>query len=550
MSSSLGVTQNTASNLPVKQRLAMEFRPKSKGLLNDFPYITYSIDDEELSSNLGEVLEKTGFICQSHSSEDIEKLTQFLIYSLKKDHLILVQFHTKQGGLNIVSLLRKLKNKNPRLSFKNVVPVFMAKASSASQQKIFKLLAGFDIRFACFLEPGSPVEKNMEDVMSGLLAFHESLTKRIKTDDQEDLDISIETRKSSEAIEQYKKILANADEIMTTDPEKAIELFTEAINLNPDFDALMKRGDAYYNIRKHLEALTDYKEANRLNKGKATPYAKMSVCCFSLLRKNSEDNRPDLAKKWFDMGLKALNNAKNVVNEIKEKGIFEEDVTASMYAPIISALAQTDLRELGLEEEAAKVEDFVVGMFDNTKDVVFDNMAQDIDSQIDYATLLARKKYYKKAEEIFRDIIEKDPESVGPAFNNFAVELRKNGEYGKAFQIYMELLKHTIPDRDIVTQNLMTAGSAYGEALRKEPNLEKAVSVYENILACAPDCAEREWVLCDLAMALLEMKDNAQASSKLMEALYINNKLMQTERFKKLYGDLVILKENMMMKLS
>ena len=58
MSSSLGVTQNTASNLPVKQRLAMEFRPKSKGLLNDFPYITYSIDDEELSSNLGEVLEK------------------------------------------------------------------------------------------------------------------------------------------------------------------------------------------------------------------------------------------------------------------------------------------------------------------------------------------------------------------------------------------------------------------------------------------------------------------------------------------------------------
>lgn len=550
MSSSLGVTQNTASNLPVKQRLAMEFRPKFKGLLNDFPYITYSVDDEELSSNLGEVLEKTGFICQSHSSEDIEKLTQFLIYSLKKDQLVLVQFHTKQGGLNIVSLLRKLKNKNPRLSFKNVVPVFMAKASSASQQKIFKLLAGFDVRFACFLKPGSPVEKNLEGVLAGLLAFHESLTKRIKTDDQEDLDISIETRKSSEAIEQYKKILADADEIIKTDPEKAIELFTKAIELNPDFDALIKRGDAYYNIKKYVEALTDYKEANRLNKGKATPYAKMSVCCFSLLRKNSEANRPDLAKKWFDMGLKALNNAKNVVNEIKEKGIFEEDVTASMYAPIISALAQTDLRELGLEEEAAKVEDFVVGMFDNTKDVAFDSMTQDIDSQIDYATLLARKKYYKKAEEIFRDIIEKDTESVGPAFNNFAVELRKNGEYGKAFQIYMELLKNTIPDRDIVTQNLMTAGSAYGKALRKEPNLEKAVYVYENILACAPDCAEKEWVLCDLAMTLLEMKDNAQASSKLMEALYINNKLMQTERFKKLYGELVILKENMMMKLS
>lgn len=46
--------------------------------------------------------------------------------------------------------------------------------------------------------------------------------------------------------------------------EEAINLFSEAIEVNPNFEVLVDRGDAYYKVTKYIPALYDYREANKL----------------------------------------------------------------------------------------------------------------------------------------------------------------------------------------------------------------------------------------------------------------------------------------------
>jgi len=67
-------------------------------------------------------------------------------------------------------------------------------------------------------------------------------------------------------------------------PRKAIELFTQAIELKPDFNSLMKRGDAYFKIREYLSALRDYRDGNRLERQQPDPNSKISICSFNLVK--------------------------------------------------------------------------------------------------------------------------------------------------------------------------------------------------------------------------------------------------------------------------
>ena len=146
-------------------------------------------------------------------------------------------------------------------------------------------------------------------------------------------------------------------------------------------------------------------------------------------------------------------------------------------------------------------------------------------------------------------IIKQDYKVGGPAFNNVAVELRKNGEYGKAFNAYIVVLQYEVPDRDIVLQNLVMAGRKFARKLREESKFEEAVKVYKKILEHAYRVGGREWVLCDLSLTFLKMNDRPQAALRLLEAMYIDTKIMESEQFKP-YKDLLILRQEMIGKLS
>jgi len=132
-------------------------------------------------------------------------------------------------------------------------------------------------------------------------------------------------------------------------------------------------------------------------------------------------------------------------------------------------------------------------------------------------------------------------------YNNFAVELRKNGENGRAFEIYLDVLKYDVPDREIILENMKTAGLKFAEEFRGNMKLDEAIAVYKKILQQNP--RKREFILCEMAMTYLEMQDQASASSRLMEAIYINPKLTEAPEFRS-YGDLYNIGAEMIKKIQ
>ncbi len=548
------ITAKVSEHLPAKQKLAIEFKGKLKNLVTEYQYITTCIDDEELADNLGDVLGKVGFINNTHAASDsFEKLTQKLVYDLKKGHLMLVHYQTKMGGKTIIDLLRAIKRKDPRTPFKNaVIPVFKAKPDSDKLQKLFLLLGGFDINFAIFVTPGATIEANLEAVLRDLDYFQGLLKKNFALDEIEaPPPVSQSIREGAGKVDEYKNLLDQAEMLMDDDPQQAIELFTEAIKLKPDFGALIKRGDVYYNGREFLNALSDYREASGLKKSAADPYAKMSACCFALARETAQTKGPEDAKKWLDRGFDALDDAEAIIEELEDEAVLHpEKALDNPYGHIISALTVADIRGLGLQDEEDRIDEIMTRTLAKSKESSFAVIGDDIDSKIDYAILLARSKYYHEAENVFREVITQDKDSAGPAFNNFAIELRKNGEYGKAVDIYIELLEYDVPDKDIIRQNLITGGLHYAKKLRGDFENEEAESVYKKILENSGRIDGREWVLCDFAMLNFETHNKAAAASRLMEAVYINPKLLRSERFNKNYLDLVRLSREMVSKFT
>lgn len=536
--------------LPKKQRLVMDFKPKIKDLAAEYTYITYSIDDADVSQNLSEVFEKLGFITHSVSGKDRRNLIQNLVYSFRKSHLILLHYPAKIDGSTIISVLNEIKASEPFKSFKHIVPIFISSPDSARQKQLFRLLSVFDMRYAIFLTPGATAEANLETLLEELVRYHKILKKGIVLKEWEKPEVARDYDEKAGTIASYKELVRKGEEIMVSDPAAAIELFTQAIELKPDFPMLIRRGDAYYKIREYIPAIHDYREAHLLEKDEAAPYAKIGACCFALVKAAAGDDDMENARRWHKLGIDSLNRAEQIAARLTEREEYTlENILESPYKSIISALAEADLRGLGMRDAEAEITDTLARVFHNIQEVDFSAAGLDVDVRIDYAVLLTRQKNYIEAENIFRELIRQDPARVGPAFNNYAVELRKNGEEGKAFNAYLELLKYDIPDRDIVLQNFVTAGRRYARALRDEKKYEQAATAYKNILIYAVGVDGREWVLCDLAMAFMEMGDPAQASARLMEALFLNPGLMEDEGFEP-YGELRSLKDEMVKRLA
>ncbi len=531
-------------NLPFKQRIALEYAPKLESLVKKFGHVSYKLEDQTLATNISYVFEKIGFACHPQPDQQARVLVMNVVKWLDKGHLVLLHFKPKSTDFNLVHLLREIKLAAPGCRLEGLVPIFVGAVTSQKQMEIFKLLGAFGILYASFLTLEGPTDKNIEELLSDLGKYADLLksdTARIKG--------VIDTGEEDPAkVKKYRELMAKGKQLMDEHKyEEAINSFSEAIILGPNFKLLMERGEAYYQSRQYIPALNDFREAAKLEKAVPDPYAKIGACCLSMVKNAALAEGAEKARKWFSMGMKYLKDAEGIVVKM-EKGNerYPERLPLIPYAPILNAIAELDIRGLGfpdMEKQMASFGAEVLGKLDLQDGVISDNS---VDTRIDRAILLTRYKNYDEAEKLFRGLVTEDPENVGPAFNNFAVELRKNEQYAKAFEIYQELLKFSLPDRDIVVENMKTAGLKHASDLKEKMKYGESVAALRNILIHKPK--HREWVLCELAVTFLEMQDQAQASFSLMEALYVNPKLMQSERFAP-YKDLGNLRQEMMKKL-
>jgi tetratricopeptide (TPR) repeat protein len=544
--------ENEASSqlLPPLQKLYIEYKPKLKELAGKYPRVSCYVDDPVLSANIGDIVSKAGFLTQPTPRDIAAKaLTGNLLNWLKNGDLVLIHYRPTSSGSTLVTILRELKRKAPFILNMGLIPIFMGATSSSKQKELFRLLGHFGVRYCLFLEPNAHFENSVEGLLRGLVEYNALLKSDFDTGGEKPEGEG--TGLDTAAIGKYRRLLADGERLMKeSDYEAAIQLFTEAIELKPDFNILIKRGDAFYKSAQYVAALNDYRYANVLEQAMPEPFAKVAACCFRLMKEPKAGHNPEKLKTLFVMGMKYLSEAeKHTDNMAKERAHTPERLPPEPYAPMLSALVDIDPRGPGLSGHETQFSALVSRIMEKTKSVNAENSDVDVDIRIDKAILLTRQGEYEEAEKVFRDIIKVDPEAVGPAFNNFAVELRKSGQYGKATAIYEELLGFDIPDKQIVAENYKTAARRHAATLRDKMRFTEAVAVYDKLLSITAKSKGREWILCDQAETFLEMQDQALASSRLMEAVYINPNIYDTEEFKK-YSDLGNLRSEMMKKLA
>ncbi len=536
-------------NLPVKQRLPMLYSQKLEYLRETYKHIYIKFETAGITTDLTDVLAKTGFLPHPQPEQKIKVLIHNIIKWLDPGNLLILHFRPKFTEFNVVNLLREIKLAAPTCRFEGLIPVFFGAVSSTKQMELYKHLGAFGIRYVLFLTPGASPDHTLQEIMEELEKFNGMLQAQNSTGKVSGLDLADDYEEEPLKVRNYKKLVEMGEAALANGKyEEAIGLFSQAIELGPNYDALMDRGDAYYKARKYMQALADYREAARLAKTAPTPHAKIGECCLVLVAATAKPGDTAKAKQWFADGMMHLRQAAEQVIKMEDGNMQTPEYLPPIpYAPILAALAAADIRGLGLAAEEEDLAAFARMALEKIRERR--EMASDVsaETRIEEAILMARYGHYREAEKIFREVIAEDVEHAGPAFNNFAVELRKNGQYGKAFEIYCELLRLEIPDREIVMENMKNAGLLHAAALNKSGRMDEAADVYRAVLAFHP--AEREWILCDLALTHLSLDDRAQASLTLMEALYINPKLMEGPRFEP-YGQLTALRDEMMNKLK
>ncbi len=542
------VSPELLKNLPFKQRVALMYADRLEFSVKRHRHISYRLEDAALATDLGEIFSKIGLEPHPQPDQAVKVLIHNIIKWVDNSHLVMLHFKPKFTDFNLVHLLREVKLAAPSVQLKSFIPVFVVNISSQKQHEVFRLLGGFGIRAACFLTPGAQNENNIEEILSTLERYGKVMKGELETGRHRLTPLDINLEPDPVHTGKYKQLLAKGEELMQAgDYEAAINSFSEAIALGPNFEALMERGDAYYKTKAFVAALADYREAARLEKSVPDPYAKIGSCCLSLVKAAIDSDGPAKAQQWFDTGMKYLADAAKMVMSMEQANQhFPEKLPAVPYAPILAALAESDVRGLGLKGIEERLNALAADVLKKTsmqEEAISDNSA---DTRIDRAILLARYRQYEEAERIFRSVASEDPVNTAAAFNNFAIELRKNDQYAKAFDIYRELLVNDIPDRDIVVENMKLAGLRHAAALKAANRHDEAITVYRAIMEYRPK--SREWVLCELANTFLEMQDQARAAFTFMEAIYVNPKMMDSEKFAP-FRDLASLRKEMMKKL-
>jgi tetratricopeptide (TPR) repeat protein len=530
-----------------KMKPEVYYRQKLAELLAKHPEVSFVIDEPALVNELFDILMKVGFTLHPDPGYEGMNMIAYMTHALKKNHLLLLQYRPKQSSFNLIDVLRGIKRHNPLLTFENFLPIFRATATSEMQNQLFKFLGTFGVKYCIFIAPNAFLGQNVEEVLTGLCAFNDLLNGDFKVEEKPPAGVSATDQ---EQVETYKGLLRLGDELMKSGRHaEAIKVLSEAIALNPDPKILLNRGDAYYKVKKYVPALNDYREANRMEQESPTPYAKVGACCLILAKQAALKEGPEKARKWFDIGVKRLLDAEKLIEKMQvDNRDFPERLPKTPYAPILSALHEADFHDTpGFAEGQKQLGELVSRVVGKTREVKSEDPDIHFDTLIDRAALLGVNGDMDEADKLFREILPKDPVAVGPAFNNFAIISRKRGDLGRSFRIYTELLNHPVPDKPIVTENMKTAGLRYAAELRGKGLISDAKVVYNAVLSHNP--RNKEWVLLELAMALLENRETGEAGSKLMEAIFLNPGLMKAEEFKP-YRDLEKLYDEMLKRLS
>ncbi len=528
---------------PLLKRVATKHQQNIRKLLKHFPHITISFKDADISKQLTRFLMAEGFQVHTTTEQKPDILLRLIPHGLFNRNIVLLNYQSDNGKA-LLNLLRGIKEHTPTVSFQNLVPLFIT-GNIRKNMTVPRSLGAFGIETMIVLPTGLSADQSIDEIFTALSENKLLKEKKSKTTAQPLSSVN-------EEVEAYKKYLEQAEEMMHKERfEEAIQLFTKAIGLHPDPVSLLERGDVFYRLSQYVNALNDYREAAKLEHSLPTPFSKIASCCFLMAKKDIAQKKEEKAQKKIKLALSYLKQAKDALEKlIKTHKKTPEYIPPSPYKSFLSALVlSAQVPEKIIEDEDAKLlTSLTKEILTSLPEAEYIGGHIDIDVRIDYATLLTRKGEFDKADRLFSEIVQDEPKYARSAYNNFAVELRRAKQYGRAYEIYSLLLEEEGEDEKIIIENLKVAGLNYAITLREEFQTEEAIDVYKKILSHKPKL--REWVLCELAMTYLELQNQPEASSRIMEAIYINPSLVSSQRFLTHYADLNNLRQEMIKKLS
>jgi tetratricopeptide (TPR) repeat protein len=496
--------------------LVDRYKDRLAGLRERYPAVTLMIEERELACGLATTLGGAGFRVEAEEAGRTMNLAKLLVARLKKGELVLLQYTPKVKGYTLVDLLRGVKRFDRGCPIEGLAPIFVAPTRSYEQQMVFRFLGALGVPFALFLSPESTPAARLEETLINMVSFKDLLAFSFNIDEPSPEKGPDQTK---QRLERYQELLRIGRELAEKKRhEEAIRVFTEALSLKPEPDLLIDRGDAYYKTSHFVAALNDYREASRLEKNAADPYARIGGCCLSLAREAAEGERPEQAREWLTAGIKRLEEAERITEKLVADNVdAPERMADEPYGPLLSTLKEGAGYRFDPAIGGERLTAFLERTLAATAGLDDDLSGADTDTLLDRAGLLGVVGRYEEAERIYRKRLPRDPEPVASEFNNYAVGLRKRGEFGRAFDIYHEILRYDIRDLPIVLKNMQMAGTQRATELRNGFRFAEAAEVYELILTY--DIPERGWVMLELAQTCLENNERGRAADAVRDAL-------------------------------
>lgn len=496
------------------------------------PPLALYFDDETLARKTPTLLREAGFDTPVlFKPAPVPSLASSIARRLREGRVALIHYKaridTEEGGrtVNVVDLLRMVATSVRRGAFVRVAPVFLGSASPDKQREVFRRLAPFGIKTVFFLDPDASAETSVARIVAELGRMEGGWGEM-----DESLVVAAEPSADDRRKEEMRRLESTARQLMRRKQyQEAIDLLNHALELSPDPAVFIERGDAYYKIDDFMAALRDYREAYRLERATPEAHARIGACCLSLAdaAEGEEESR-----RWFTAGMKSLAEAERGIDTLVERYRDEpERLAPHPYAPILSALREAAVDKDAFEDKP-EMGAFVVRALDKAGVGARARLlgAEDDRTEwIDYAALLGGRGRFDEAEEILNDLLPGDPADVGPELNNLAIAMRKAGLVGRAFQVYLTLLDHPVPDREIILKNMRVAGVHHSRALRDEGEFPRALEVYRQIVRHTP--GGRELLLMEMADISNAMGEKEDAREYVRQALRLRPSLRDDPRF-------------------
>ena len=514
-------------SLPFKQKQVIYFRPRLAPLLRRYPRAVVSFADKALEVNLADVLQGVGFAVRPLVARSEASLAGEVAAAVADGNLILIHYRPIAADGSPLLFFRAVRRVVPAAGMGGVVPVFFAARSDEREREALRTVAAFGVRHALFPPVGASVERSLEEMLQGLrrwpvAAGDETLVEDPPTgfDETDTTDI-----------ERYKTLLIRGESLYAGgDPEAAVATFTDAIAADPSFTALIRRGDAYFALKNYTAALSDYREAKRLEMSRPLPYARMGACLFSLTRSALDADDGARAEELFGRGLAAIGKATDLIGD-REASPYPEDHLPNPYGAVVSALLAADFgehRPVDADRRLADAGERVVG-FDKTAACRLD--AETFADCRDKAILLARLGYFAEAESILERFERTPPPGLWSARHRLAKEYALHRRFEEAWRTVGRVIGEAPGLRPDVAPDLRRFGRIHALALREERELDRAIDVYRDVLSIGGGSTDDEWILLDMAGAYLEKGERGKAASILVEAAFRNPALFDDDRF-------------------